>query len=41
MYKYFKQIDNDYISQWKSKGLSNEIVTATSAPNNFLNRSLV
>ena len=41
MYKYFKQIDNDYISQWKSKGLSNEIVTATSAPNNFLNPSLV
>ena len=40
MYKYLKQINNDYISQWKSKGLSNEIITAPSAPNNFLNSSL-
>ena len=40
MYKYFKQINNDYISQWKSKELSNEIITAPSAPNNFLNPSL-
>ena len=40
MYKYFKQISNDYISSWKSKGLSNENITAPSAPNNFLNLSL-
>ena len=40
MYKFFKQINNDYISQWKSKGLSNEIITAPSEPNNFLNSSL-
>ena len=39
MYKYFKQINNDYISEWKSKGLSNEIITALSVPNNFLNPS--
>ena len=40
MYKYFKQINNDYTSQWKSKGLSNEIITAPYARNNFLNPSL-
>ena len=40
MYKFFKQINNDYISQWKSKGLSNEIITAPSVLNNFLNPSL-
>ena len=40
MYRYFKQINNDYISSWKSIGLSNEIITALSAPNNFLNPSL-
>ena len=40
MYKYFKQINNDYISQWKSKELSNEIITTPSAPNNFVNPSL-
>ena len=40
MYKYFKQINNVYISSWKSKGFSNEIITAPFAPNNFLNPSL-
>ena len=40
MYKYFKQINNDYISEWKSTGLSNEIITAPSASNNFLKPSL-
>ena len=39
-YKYFKQINNDYISSWKSKGSSNGIITAPFGPNNFLNRSL-
>ena len=40
MYRYFKQINNDYISSWKSKALSNENIAASSAPNNFLNPSL-
>ena len=40
MYKYFKQINIDYISSWKSKGFSNEIISAPFAPNNFLNPSL-
>ena len=40
MYKYFKQINNDYISSWKSKGLSDENITAPFSPNNFLNPSL-
>ena len=40
VYKYFKQINNDYISSWKSKGLSEESITAPSATNNFLNPSL-
>ena len=39
MYKCFKQINNDYVSSWKSKGLSNENYTDPSAPNNFLNPS--
>ena len=30
MYKYFKKIGNtDYISEWKSKGLSDEIITTS------------
>ena len=37
MYRHFNQINNDYVSPWKSKGLYNENVTASSAPNNFLN----
>ena len=40
MYKYFKQINNDYTSSWKSKGLSDENITAPFSPNNFLNPSL-
>ena len=40
MYKYFKQINNDYISSWKSKALSNENIIPPSAPNNFFNPSL-
>ena len=40
MYKYFNQINNDYIKSWKSKGLSDENITAPSAPNNLLNPSL-
>ena len=39
MYKYFQQINNDYVSSWKSKGLSNENISDPSAPNNFLNPS--
>ena len=44
MYRYFKRIagvgSGDYIYYWKSKGLSDENITAPSAPNNFLNLSL-
>ena len=40
MYRYFKQINNDYISSWKSKWLSNENIAAPSEPNNVLNLSL-
>ena len=41
MYRYFKRIDNtDHISSWKSKGLSDEIIKPTSAPNNILDPSL-
>ena len=41
MYRYFKQIAGvgagDYFTSWKFKGLSGENITASSAPNNFLN----
>ena len=44
MYRYFKRIagvgSGDYIYYWKSKGLSDENITAPSAPNNFINPSL-
>ena len=40
MYRYFNQINNDSIASSKSKGLSNENITAPSAHNNFLNPSL-
>ena len=40
MYRYFNQTNNDYISTWKSKELSNRNITVPSAPNNFLNPSL-
>ena len=38
MYKYFKTINSiDNISEWKSKGLSNEGIKTPSKSNNFLN----
>ena len=44
MQRYFKRIDGvgigDYIYYLKSKGLSDENITAPSAPNKFLNPSL-
>ena len=44
MYNYFKRIAGvgagDYISSWKTKGLSDENITAASTPNNFPNLSL-
>ena len=43
MYKYFKQMagvgSGDYISSWKSKGLSDENITSPSATDGFLNIS--
>ena len=40
MYRYFKRIAGiDYIHYLKSKGLSDENITAPSAPNNILNPS--
>ena len=37
----YLQIDNsDYVSSWKSKGLSAENITPSYAPNNFINPSL-
>ena len=40
MLRYFKRVSNDYITSWKSKGLSDESIKSPSAPNNFLNPSL-
>ena len=44
IYRYFKGIagviNGDYIQSWKSKLLSEENITAPSAPNNFLNFAL-
>ena len=38
MYKYFKTMNSiDNISEWKSKGLSNESIKIPSTSNNFLN----
>ena len=38
MYKYFKTINSiDNISEWNSKGWSNESIKTPSALNNFLN----
>ena len=38
MYKSFKKVGNTgHISEWKSKGLSDEIIKAPSTPNNILN----
>ena len=42
MYKYFKAINStENISEWKSKGLSNERIKTPSASNNFLNPLLL
>ena len=41
MYRYFKMITNtDYISSWKSKGLSSESFKAISTSDNSLNPTL-
>ena len=41
MYKYFKKIGNTgYISEWKSKGLSDEIIKPPSTSNNSLSPGL-
>ena len=37
MYIYFRQIgNNDHISEWKSKGLSDEIIKSPTTSNNKL-----
>ena len=38
--KYFKVIPNDYVSSWKSKGLSAECIKPPTASNNRLNPQL-
>ena len=41
MYRYFERIGNsNYISSWKSKGLSDESIQPSSEPNNILDTSL-
>ena len=41
MYKYLKKIDNtELISEWKPKGLSNEVIKPPSKSNNSLSRTL-
>ena len=40
MNKYLKVDNPDYVLSWTSKGLSNESITAPSAPTNFLTPSL-
>ena len=41
MYRYFKVITNtDYISSWKSKGLSDESIKPPTTSDNSLNPSL-
>ena len=41
MYRYFKMITNtDYISWWKSKGLSNESIKPLTTSDNTLNPAL-
>ena len=44
MYKYFKVFSIaqylEYVSEWKSKGLSNESITAISTSDNSLNPTL-
>ena len=41
MYRYFKMVTNtDYISSWKSKGLSDESFKPPTTSNNSLNPAL-
>ena len=40
MYRYLRIGNSDYVLSWKSKGLSNEIITPPSATNSFLSPSL-
>ena len=42
MLRYFKRVtnSNDHITSWNSKGLTDESIKSSSAPNNFLNPSL-
>ena len=41
MYRYFKIIANtDYISSWKSKGLSNECIKPPTTSDNSINPAL-
>ena len=41
MYKYFKKIGNtDHISEWKSKGLSDEVIKPPTTSNNSLSQKL-
>ena len=41
MYRYFKRVVySDYISEWKSRRLSDESVKSPFAPHNLLNPSL-
>ena len=42
MYIYFRQIgNNDHISEWKSKGLSDEIIKSPTTSNKSLLQDLV
>ena len=42
MYGYFKKIvGGDYISLWKSKGLSDEIIKPTTSDNSLLQHSYI
>ena len=37
MYKYFKKVSNtDHISEWKSKGISDEVIKRPTTPDNSL-----
>ena len=41
MYRYFKRVVySDYISEWKSRRLSDESIKSPFAPHNLLNPSL-
>ena len=41
MYRYFKRVvHSDYVLEWRSKGMFDEIIKSPSVPHNFLNPSL-